>query len=70
MGRLAALAIFSAVGYTIGFLGYLAYPTFSTWVFTGIPSLLLSQAFIGAVASGMAGLIATLALVIRWSKKP
>ncbi|MFQ5940510.1 MAG: hypothetical protein ACE5KA_02270 [Nitrososphaerales archaeon] len=70
MGRLAALFIFSAIGFAIGFLAYLAHPTISTWAFNAVPSLLLSQAFIGAVGSGIAGLVASLILVIRWAKKP
>lgn len=70
MGRLAALSIFSAIGFIIGFLGYLAYPTVLIWVSSAVPSLLISQAFIGAVASGTAGLVASLILVMRWAKKP
>ncbi|MBE43803.1 MAG: hypothetical protein CMO16_01305 [Thaumarchaeota archaeon] len=70
MGRFAALSIFSAIGFTIGFLGYLSYPTVVTWIINAVPSLLFSQAFIGAIVSGMVGLIASLALVIRWANNP
>ena len=41
MGRFAALSIFSAIGFTIGFLGYLSYPTVVTWIINAVPSLAL-----------------------------
>ncbi len=69
MGRLAALSIFSIIGFTLGFLAYLAFPTMSTLAVKAVPSLLLSQFFIGAVASGVIGLVASLVLVTRWARK-
>ena len=69
MGRLAALSIFSAIGFAIGFLGYLSHPTVLALEFTGVLSLLLNPVFIGAFTSGSVGLIASLVLVLRWAKK-
>ncbi len=69
MGRLAALSIFSAIGFTIGFLAYLAYPIVSIWTSNAVPSILLSNVFIGAIAAGVAGLAASLTLVTRWARK-
>jgi len=70
MGRFAALSIFSAVGFSIGFLGYVASPTVYNWLSNSVPSILLSQVFIGAIVSGIASSIAAIMLVIRWSKRP
>jgi len=70
MGRFAALSIFSAIGFSIGFLGYLASPTVYNWLSNSFPGIVLNQVFVGAVASGIAGSIATIMLVIRWSKRP
>lgn len=69
MGRLAALSIFSSIGFTIGFLAYLAFPTISILASNAVPSILLSNVFIGAIAAGVAGLAASLALVTRWARK-
>ena len=70
MGRFAALFIFSAIGFSIGFLAYLASPTVYNWLASSVPSVVLNQVFVGAVASGIAGSIASLMLVNRWSKRP
>lgn len=69
MGRLAALSIFSSIGFTIGFLTYLAFPTISILASNAVPSILLGNVFIGAIAAGVAGLAASLALVTRWARK-
>jgi hypothetical protein len=52
MGRLAALSIFSLLGFTIGFLVYLAHPTVSSWIINSVPNLLISQTFVGSAPSG------------------
>lgn len=74
MGRFAALSIFWTVGFAIGFLGYLAYPTVSSWLSNtlpnALPNIVLNQVFIGAVISGIAGAVVSTVLVIRWSKRP
>lgn len=70
MGRVAALFIFSAIGFSIGFLGYLASPTVYEWLANSVPSIAVSQALIGAIVSGAAGSAASLVLITRWSKKP
>jgi len=68
MGRFAALSIFSAVGFSIGFLGFLASPTVYKWL-SSVPTAILNEVFIGAIVSGIAGSIASIMLVIRWSKR-
>jgi hypothetical protein len=70
MGRIAALSLFSAIGFSIGFFGYIASPTLYEWFSNSLPAIALSQAFIGAIVTGIAGSIASLALLIRWSKRP
>jgi len=70
MGRFAALFIFSAIGFSIGFLGYLASPTMNSWLSNSVPSLALNEVFIGAIVAGIVGSIASMTLVIRWSKRP
>jgi hypothetical protein len=70
MGRFAALFIFSAIGFTIGFLGYLASPTVYNWLSNAVPNVVLNQVFIGAIATGVAGSIASATLINRWSKRP
>ncbi len=69
MGRFAALFIFSAIGFSIGFLGYLASPTMYSWLSKSAPSIALNEVFIGAIVAGIAGSIASMTLVIRWSKR-
>lgn len=70
MGRFAALSIFSAIGFSIGFLGYLASPTVYNWLSSSVPSIILNQVFIGALVSGIAVSIAAIMIVTRWSKRP
>ena len=70
MGRFAALSIFSAIGFSIGFLGYLASPTVYNWLSNSVPSMVLNQVFVGAIASGVACSIASIMLINRWSKRP
>lgn len=67
MGRHAALTIFSAIGFGIGFLGYLAMPTLYDWMSTPLTGL-LHQGLWGAVVSGVAGGIASLWMIIRWGR--
>ncbi len=69
MGRFAALFIFSAIGFSIGFLGYLASPTLYSWLSNSFPSMALNGVFTGAIVAGIAGSIASMTLVIRWSKR-
>lgn len=70
MGRFAALFIFSAIGFSIGFLGYLSSPTLYSWLSNSFPSIALNGVFIGAIVAGIAGSIASMTLVIRWSRRP
>ena len=71
MGRLAALFIFSAIGFSIGFLGYVASPTLNNWL-SAVPTAgsVSSQIVIGAIVTGIAFSIGSIMLVTRWSKRP
>ncbi|MFQ5969146.1 MAG: hypothetical protein ACE5J2_01440 [Nitrososphaerales archaeon] len=74
MGRFAALSVFCIIGFAIGFLGYLAYPTVWSWLSNtlpnALPNLVPNPVFIGAIISGVAGAVASTFLVIRWSRRP
>jgi len=72
MGRLAALFIFSAIGFSLGFLGYAASPTVYSWL-SAVPtasSAVSNQIFLGAIVTGIAFSIGSIMLVTRWSKRP
>ena len=67
MGRKAVLAGFWAVGFAIGFFGYLLFPALSQ-LFKVIPSLLYNEMLLGAVVSGAIGsTISTLAVEL-WGR--
>jgi hypothetical protein len=70
MGRLAALLIFSTIGFSIGFFAYVASPTVYNWFSESLPNVVLTQLFIGAITSGAAGAGASIALIYRWSRRP
>jgi hypothetical protein len=70
MGRLAALFIFSAIGFSIGFLGYVASPTMNNWLSGAVPGFILNQLFLGAVVAGIVASLASAFVVNRWSKQP
>jgi len=70
MGRLAALSVFSAIGFSIGFLGYVASPTMNNWLSGAVPGFILNQVFLGAIVAGIIASLASAVVVNRWSKRP
>jgi hypothetical protein len=66
MGRAIVLAIFGAIGFSIGSLSFLAAPLVADW----IPTIAIDQSIAFAMISGAAGAAISTTVVSVWAKKP
>jgi len=64
--RTTILAIFGAIGFTIGFLTFLASPLIAAW----LPTIVVDQAVVFATISGAAGAGISTTVVSMWAKRP
>ena len=68
MGRLMAIIGIWFAGFTLGFIGYLAYPGLSQMAVSIIPSLIsLDSQIVGAMVAGMASSFVTVLAVSIWA---
>ncbi|MBI2183704.1 MAG: hypothetical protein HYU39_01965 [Thaumarchaeota archaeon] len=67
MGRKATIAGIWFIGYSLGFLGYLAAPMLGTWLLAILPSLAL-ESMVGALISGLVSSVIVTLLVMLWAK--
>ena len=68
--RAIALSIFGALGFTIGFLAFLASPAVGSALATLIPQLVVDQGVVFAMISGIAGAAISTTVVSVWAKRP
>ena len=66
MARIPVLAIFGAIGFSIGFLSFLAAPLIANWM----PTIVIDQALAFATVSGAAGAAISTTIVSMWAKRP
>jgi uncharacterized membrane protein len=64
--RTTVLAIFGAIGFSIGFLAFLASPLIAAW----LPTIIIDEALVFATVSGAAGAGITTTLVSLWARRP
>ena len=68
MGRLMAIIGIWIAGFSLGFIGYLAYPGLSQMAVSVIPSLIsLDSQIVGAMVAGMASSFVTVLAVSIWA---
>lgn len=66
MARIHILAIFGTIGFTIGFLTFLAAPLLASW----LPTIVIDQALAFATVSGAAGAAISTTVVSMWARRP
>jgi hypothetical protein len=64
--RITILAIFGAVGFSIGFLAFLASPLIAAW----LPTIVVDEAVVFATISGAAGAGISTTVVSMWARRP
>jgi len=68
MGRLLTMFGIWIAGFSLGFIGYLAYPGLSQMAVSVIPSLIsLDSQMVGALVAGMASSFVTVLAVSLWA---
>jgi|TARA_B100000315_G_scaffold238441_1_gene256237 hypothetical protein len=68
MGRLLVILGIWIAGFSLGFIGYLAYPMLSQMAVSIIPALIsLDGQMIGAIVAGMASSFLTVLAVSLWA---
>ena len=68
MGRLVVILGIWIAGFSLGFIGYLAYPMLSQMAVSIIPALIsLDSQMIGAIVAGMASSFLTVLAVSLWA---
>ncbi|MBI4257942.1 MAG: hypothetical protein HY619_03210 [Thaumarchaeota archaeon] len=67
MGRKATIFGIWVIGYSLGFLGYLAAPMMGTWLLSILPSLAL-ESMVGALISGIVSSVIVTFLVMLWAR--
>jgi|TARA_B100001971_G_scaffold214284_1_gene250873 hypothetical protein len=68
MGRLLVILGIWIAGFSLGFIGYLAYPMLSQMAVSIIPALIsLDSQMIGAIVAGMASSFLTVLAVSLWA---
>jgi|TARA_B100001971_G_scaffold82015_1_gene75676 hypothetical protein len=68
MGRLMGIIGIWVAGFSLGFIGYLAYPGISQMAVSIIPSLMsLDSQIVGAMVAGMASSFITVLAVTIWA---
>ena len=66
MGKLAIIFGIWAVGFILGFGGYLASPSIGKFLMDTLPQIFVSEALVGSFISGLASSIITVVSVIVW----
>lgn len=67
MGRKLVITAFWLLGFSLGFFGYLVYPTVAATLSALLPALFSDRRVVGAFLAGVAGSIITTITVILWS---
>lgn len=67
--RAGIIGIFSAIGFAIGFLAFLASPAVGNWLATVLPNLVIDQSVVFATMSGAIGAVASTVIVTAWAKR-
>ena len=68
MGRLMGIIGIWVAGFSLGFIGYLAYPGISQMAVSVIPSLMsIDSQIVGAMVAGMASSLVTVLAVTIWA---
>lgn len=67
--RAGVLAIFGAVGFTIGFIAYLASPVVGQALLALIPALAVDPSIVFAMITGAAGALVSTVAVTTWARR-
>ena len=68
MSRKLAIFSFWLLGFSIGFIGYLALPGLTGWFSTALPNF-LNQSVIGALIAGIVASALSTFTVISWANR-
>lgn len=68
--RAGILAIIGAVGFTIGFIAYLASPVVGQALLALLPALAVDPSIVFAMITGAAGALVSTVAVTAWARKP
>jgi hypothetical protein len=67
--RAGVIGIFSAIGFAIGFLAFLASPAVGNWIAEVLPNLRIDQSIVFATLCGAIGAVASTVTVTAWAKR-
>jgi hypothetical protein len=67
--RAGVIAIFAAIGFTVGFFAYLASPSVGQVLLTIIPNLTVDPNIVFAAITGAAGALVSTVTVTAWAKR-
>ncbi len=68
MGRKSIIFGFWLMGFIIGFLGYVVWPSFDGWLMDFLPQIFSNELVIGALLSGIVGSVIMMFSVTLWVK--
>ncbi|MCJ7637723.1 MAG: hypothetical protein MUO21_09570 [Nitrososphaeraceae archaeon] len=68
MGRKSIIFGFGLLGFILGFLGYVAWPSINAWLIYFLPQIFSNELIFGAVLSGIVGSIIMMFSVALWVK--
>lgn len=67
--RTGVIAIFAAVGFTVGFLAFLASPVIGQALIEFLPMLAVDPTIVFATITGVAGALISTVTVTAWAKR-
>lgn len=67
--RVGVIAIFAAIGFTVGFLAYLASPVVGQALLALIPTLAVDPSIAFAIVAGAAGATISAVTVTAWARR-
>ena len=70
MSRGLAIFIFWALGFSIGSVGYLVVPNVVSWLGSVLPEIVVNQAILGSILSGVVGSAVSTFTVVTWANRP
>lgn len=67
--RTGVIALFAAIGFSVGFFAYLASPAVGHALMTIIPNLAVDPTIVFAAITGAAGALVSTVTVTAWAKR-
>ena len=69
MSRGLAIFMFWVLGFTIGSIGYIAVPNVTLWLGNILPDIVLNQAMLGAILTGLVVSAVSTFTVVTWASR-